>query len=151
MSTNSGGLPADPTLRSALLDRERRLEKSAVGQAGDRVSASSRSGFPNPMVTRRSWISRRISSGLGPLGTMTVPPVNRTGSTFTPVPTSPEERRDSDGYVVASEIDHREEVDDVPGDVAVRQHHPFRCPRCARGMRKHAHIVESDVLAFKLC
>ena len=38
------------------------------------------------MVTRRSSISRRISSGSGASGMTTVPPVNRTGSTFTPVP-----------------------------------------------------------------
>ena len=60
--------------------------------------------------------------------------------------TSSEERRDRDRHVVAAEIDHREEVDDVPGDVAVRQHHPFRGPRGTRGVREHAHIVEPDDL-----
>ena len=65
---------------------QRMLDRSAVGQRSVRVNASRRSGLPKPIVTRSSSTRQRISSGSGATGTTTVPPLNRTGSTFTPVP-----------------------------------------------------------------
>src|SRR5215218_10709567 len=64
----------------------RTLDRSTCGQASERARASSRSGLPKPTVTRWRSIACRIPTGLRSLGTTTVPPRNRTGNTFTPVP-----------------------------------------------------------------
>ena len=117
-----------------------------MGQRGDRVSASSRSGFPNPMVTRSLLDQPQDLVGVGRLGDDDRPACEQDRQHVHAGATGSEERRDRDRHVVAAEIDHREEVDDVPGDVAVRQHHPLRCPRGTRRVREHAHIVESDDL-----
>ena len=79
-------------------------------------------------------------------GTMTVPPLNNTGSTLTPVPAGAKERCDRDGHVVTLEVDHREHVDHVPGEVAVGQHDSSGCPRGARGVGEHAQVIEPDDL-----
>ncbi len=65
---------------------KRTLERSALVQCVLRVSASSRSGLPNPTVTRSRSIASSTSSGVVATGTTTVPPLNSNGRTFTPMP-----------------------------------------------------------------
>jgi hypothetical protein len=60
-----------------------------------------------------------------------------------PGPSDSEERRDRHGDVVAAEVGAAEEVDDVPGQVAVSEHDPLGRPGGARGMRQQADILHA--------
>ena len=55
-----------------------------------------------------------------------------------------EERGEGDRHVVVAEFGAREEVDDVPGHVGVRQHHALREARRPRRVREEQQIVEVD-------
>ena len=57
----------------------------------------------------------------------------------------PEERGDGDGHVVTPEVGAGEHVDDVPGHVAVGQHHPLGRPGGARRVGHEQQVVEVDV------
>src|SRR5690242_19098217 len=52
----------------------------------------------------------------------------------------------TDRHVVAAEVGAGKEVDDVPGDVAVGEHHPLRPAGGARGVRQQAQVVQPDRL-----
>ena len=55
-----------------------------------------------------------------------------------------EERSEGDRHVVVAELGAREEVDDVPGHVGVRQHHALR-QACRPGrVRQEQQILEVD-------
>ncbi len=63
-----------------------------------------------------------------------------------PGPPDPEEGGEGYRHVVAAEVGAGEQIDNVPGDIAVGEHHPLRPARSARGVRKQTQVVQPDRL-----
>ena len=58
----------------------------------------------------------------------------------------PEEGGEGYRHVVAAEVGAGKEVDNVPGDIAVGEHHPLRPAGSARGVRQQTQVVQPDRL-----